>query len=182
MRGALSINSPCAEAQSLRAKSSGKNNYNRSPSKRSRTPPIPTSPLLSLPPPPLPTPFLSPWAGSSKPLSHPYPGTTSHIRGSTILYKILAVVMLGALYYYFFITTRQRFEPRVRSPTCRSANNNTNDILLSVLTRGDIYIAPAPFSNHHVCCIRFKIELREYNRGYPRDTFSLSLSRVIRYV
>lgn len=56
-----------------------------------------------------------------------------------ILYKILAVVMLGALYYYFFITTRQRFEPRVRSPTCRSANNNTNDILLSVLTRG-IYI------------------------------------------
>ena len=99
-----------------------------------------------------------------------------------ILYKILAVVMLGALYYYFFITTRQRFEPRVRSPTCRSANNNTNDILLSVLTRGDIYIAPAPFSNHHVCCIRFKIELREYNRGYPRDTFSLSLSRVIRYV
>lgn len=53
---------------------------------------------------PLPPPCcLAPWA-DSKPLSHPYPGTTSHIRGSTILYKILAVVILGALYYYFFIT------------------------------------------------------------------------------
>lgn len=81
----------------MRAKSSGKNNYNRSPSKRSRTSPIPMSSFLSL--------SLSP-STSPCSLSHSYPGTTSHIRGSTILYKILAVVILGALYYYFFITMR----------------------------------------------------------------------------
>lgn len=136
----------------MRAKSSGKNNYNRSPSKRSRTSPIPISSFLSL------SLFTSPCS-----LSHSYPGTTSHIRGSTILYKILAVVILGALYYYFFITMRHTtFKGSNLYAPCaaRSTNNNTNDILLSILSHS-LY---APFSNHVCICTYIQFRSNRHAR------------------
>lgn len=121
-----------AEAQSLGAKSSGKNNYNRSPSKRPpRTPPIPVS-----------LPRRSTFASNPNHTPHIH-GTTSHIRGSPILYKILAVVTLGALYYYFFFFYNDTACQRWYEPVSGSDSDRRTTILTTHHCSNGAYVSRA---------------------------------------